>query len=73
MVANSQLRIATKYIRDDIPAVLGDVELWVQSGAGTANAEQKEKIRETLNAVEARLKRVRSGFGVVDQNLLMTT
>jgi len=62
MVASSQHRIAIKYIQDDIPALLKDIELWVQSGAGTINAEQKEKAREALNTVEARLKRVRTGF-----------
>jgi hypothetical protein len=71
MVANSQLRIATNYIQNDIPALLGDIKLWVESGAGTVNAEQKEKVRETLNTVEARLKRVRTGLGGDGQNLLM--
>ena len=58
IVADSQLRIATRYIKDDIPALLGDIELWVQSGAGNANAEQKEAIRQTLRALETRLNRV---------------
>jgi len=59
IVASSQLRNARKYINDDIPALLGDVELWVQSGAGTVDAERRAEIRETLNVLEARLKRVR--------------
>lgn len=58
MVASSQLRIATKYIRDSIPAILGDITLWVQSGAGSVTAERKQAIRETLNALEARLRGV---------------
>lgn len=52
MVASSQLRIATKYVRDDIPALLGDVALWVESGAGSMDAEQKRAIREALDKVE---------------------
>lgn len=60
IVAESQLRIVTKYVRDDIPALLGDVELWVQSGAGTADAEQKRVVRETLNTLESRLQEVSS-------------
>jgi hypothetical protein len=58
MVANSQLRIATKYIRDSIPAILGDITLWVQSGAGSVSAERKQAVCETLNSLEARLRRV---------------
>ncbi|TVY32961.1 hypothetical protein LSUB1_G006630 [Lachnellula subtilissima] len=58
MVADRQLRVATKYIQDDIPALLEDVELWVQSGAGSVDAEQKAAIRETLNMLEARLNRI---------------
>ena len=71
MVANSQLRIATKYIQADIPALLGDIKLWVESGAGTVNAEQKEKVRQTLNIVEARLKRVGKACQDVVQNSLI--
>lgn len=58
MVADRQLRAATKYIQDDIPALLEEVELWVQSGAGNVDAEQKAAIRETLSTLEARLNRV---------------
>jgi len=61
MVASSQLRYAMKYMNDDIPAFLGDVELWVQSGAGTVDAERRGEIRETLNVLEARLQGVRYG------------
>jgi hypothetical protein len=58
IVADSQLRILTTYVRDRIPALLGDVELWVQSGACSAGAEQKRAVRESLNAVETQLKQV---------------
>lgn len=62
MVTESQLRIATRYIRDDIPALLGDVDLWVQSGAGTMDAERKRVVRQTLDALEARLTRVKKSL-----------
>lgn len=58
MVANTQLCIATKYIRDDIPATLSDITLWVESGAGTLSAERKNTVRETINVLETRLRRV---------------
>lgn len=61
VVSDSQLRIATGYLRGDIPSLLSLVQLWVQSGAGSAAAEQRENIRSALNAFEARLKRDLTG------------
>lgn len=59
IVADSQLSIAKSFIHNDIPALLGEATLWVESGAGSACAEQKRQIHDTLNIIEARLKRVR--------------
>lgn len=59
IVASSQLRIAMKYLNDDIPALLGDIQLWVQAGAGNVDAERREEVRQVLSIVEARMKRVR--------------
>lgn len=73
MVADRQLRVATKYIQDDIPALLEDVELWVQSGAGSVDAEQKAAIRETLNMLEARLNRVGNRSGMSSKHVLILT
>lgn len=41
-----------------IPALVRDVDLWVQSGLGTMTAERKQNVREALNTLEGRLKRV---------------
>ena len=71
MVADRQLRVATKYIQDDIPALLEDIELWVQSGAGSVDAEQKAVIRETLSMLEARLNRVRNRSGMSIKHILI--
>ncbi|KAK1447563.1 hypothetical protein CMEL01_09402 [Colletotrichum melonis] len=57
IIADSQLSIAKRYIDNDIPAMLGEAALWVESGAGSAGAEQKLHIRDTLNLIESRLKR----------------
>lgn len=59
IIADSQLSAAKRYIDNDIPAVLGEAALWVGSGAGTASAEQKHQIRDTLDLIELQLKRVR--------------
>ncbi|KAH7129906.1 hypothetical protein B0J13DRAFT_627047 [Dactylonectria estremocensis] len=67
IVANSQRRLATRYMRDEIPALFAQVELWVQSGAGTADAERKEVVRRTLDELESRLKRdLKSNSSVVN-------
>ncbi|KAG7286745.1 hypothetical protein NEMBOFW57_009059 [Staphylotrichum longicolle] len=49
LVSESQLRLATAYVRDDIPKLLSSIELWVDSGAGTADAEKKQAVREALD------------------------
>lgn len=59
IVSDSQLRIATQYLRGDVPSLLSHLQLWVQSGAGSAAAEQRERVRTVLDALEARLRRVR--------------
>ncbi|KAK4119755.1 P-loop containing nucleoside triphosphate hydrolase protein, partial [Parathielavia appendiculata] len=56
LVSESQLRIATRYLRDDIPNLLSKVELWVRTGAGTADAEKKRVIREALDQFEDQLR-----------------
>lgn len=59
IVANSQRRIATRYIKDQIPAFLAQVDLWVQSGARTASEERREALCRSLDDVEGQLRRVR--------------
>lgn len=58
LVSENQLRVATKYLRDDIPNLLSNLELWVQTGAGTADAEKKREVREALGLFEDRLRKV---------------
>lgn len=58
MVSESQRRMAEHYMKHSIPALLRNVDLWVQSGLGTMTAERKQNIRDTLNSLEGRLKRV---------------
>lgn len=58
LVSENQLRVATKYLRDDIPNLLSNVKLWVQTGAGTADAERKLAVRKALDVFEDRLRGV---------------
>ncbi|KAK5636992.1 hypothetical protein RRF57_012704 [Xylaria bambusicola] len=55
MVSESQYAAATKYMRDDVGVLLGELDLWVQSGQGSLSAERKEKIRRTLDTLERKL------------------
>ncbi|KAK1566032.1 uncharacterized protein LY79DRAFT_529529, partial [Colletotrichum navitas] len=57
IIGDSQLRIAREFVTNDLPALFGDVALWIESGAGSASAEQKRTVREALDKVERRLKR----------------
>lgn len=59
IVSASQLRMATKYLLGDIPNLLSRLRLWVQSRAGSPDAEKRKRTRNVLNAMEYRLKRVR--------------
>ncbi|KAJ0381938.1 hypothetical protein COL922a_013543 [Colletotrichum nupharicola] len=52
IIADRQLRLTTKFVTNDIPALLGEAGLWVESGAGSANAEQKSAVRRTLDKIE---------------------
>ncbi|KAI3335499.1 hypothetical protein F4824DRAFT_158970 [Ustulina deusta] len=55
IVSESQYIAAKKYMRDDIGALLGELDLWVQSGQGSLSAERKESIRSTLDTLERKL------------------
>ncbi|KAF6820957.1 Nuclear GTPase SLIP-GC 3 [Colletotrichum sojae] len=59
IVADTQHKAAITFVCSDIPALLDDVALWVESGAGSANSERKRGIRKTLNKVEKRLQMVK--------------
>ncbi|KAI0509571.1 hypothetical protein F5B22DRAFT_657953 [Xylaria bambusicola] len=55
MVSESQYAASIKYMRDDIGVLLGELNLWVQSGQGSLSAERKEKVRSTLGTLERKL------------------
>ncbi|KAK2739133.1 hypothetical protein CKAH01_18700 [Colletotrichum kahawae] len=63
IIADSQLRLATKFVANDIPALIGDAGLWVESGAGSADAEQKSAVRKTLDKIERQLRENMMGRG----------
>ena len=58
IVAQSQLRAAKNYIRDDVPALLGSIGLWTQSGAGGVGVEQRQAIHNGVNEIERQFQEV---------------
>jgi hypothetical protein len=58
VVGESQLRASKNFLEHQIPALLRDIELWVQSGAGSASAEEKQAVRDVLGIVERKLQKV---------------
>lgn len=52
IVAESHLRTTIEYIKDEIPAFLGSVELWIQAGSGDASAERKQQILDTVSVIQ---------------------
>lgn len=59
IVAESHLRATVEYIRDEIPALLGSIELWVQAGAGNASAERRQQILDVVSTVQSLMDEVR--------------
>lgn len=58
VVGESQLRASKNFLEHNVPALLRDVELWVQSGAGSASAEEKQAVRHVLRKAERKLEKV---------------
>jgi hypothetical protein len=59
IVADSHLQATVEYIKNEVPAFVGSVELWLQAGSGTASVERKEQILSAADAMQARLDKAR--------------
>ncbi|KAI1815628.1 hypothetical protein GGS20DRAFT_322793 [Poronia punctata] len=55
MVSESQYVASKKYMKDDVGVLLGELDLWVQSGQGSLSAERKDAVRKTLDTLERNL------------------
>jgi hypothetical protein len=55
IVAESQLCGAIEHMTDAIPALLGSVDLWIQSGSGGMSAERKDAILDAVEGIECAL------------------
>ncbi|KAK3994289.1 hypothetical protein QBC44DRAFT_322976 [Cladorrhinum sp. PSN332] len=55
LVSQAQHRLAKRYIQDEIPGFLGELELWIQAGSTSAEGEGKKLIREVVDKVASTL------------------
>lgn len=62
IVSENQHRIATRFMRHDVPRLLNDIDLWLQSGTDTFDAERRANATRTMNGLEERLISVRSSL-----------
>jgi hypothetical protein len=60
VVAQSRLEATRKFINDEIPALLGSIELWVNAGSGNASAETKQRVLDAVAGMQRELDEVRS-------------
>ncbi|CAG9972550.1 unnamed protein product [Clonostachys byssicola] len=56
IVAQAQRRVVVQFINDEIPALLSKIQLWVQSGARTADQERRIAIIAALDNIERELR-----------------
>ncbi|KAK4161389.1 hypothetical protein QBC43DRAFT_323938 [Cladorrhinum sp. PSN259] len=55
LVSQAQLRLGNRYIHDEIPGFLGEMEMWIQAGSASAGSEQKKLIRDVVDGIQDRL------------------
>ena len=55
IVAESHLRAAKEFIKNEIPAFLGSVELWVEAGSDNVTVERKQQILNVVSAIQREL------------------
>ncbi|KAK4249146.1 hypothetical protein C7999DRAFT_39705 [Corynascus novoguineensis] len=56
LVSESQLRAASKYLRDDIPNLLSNIKLWVRTGLESADAGRKQAVQKAISLFGDRLR-----------------
>lgn len=62
LVSQSQLRLAKRFIREEIPALLNEIELWIQAGSASAEEEEKKLIVKAVNDIESKLRKVKNSI-----------
>lgn len=56
--ADSRFRATTEYIKDQVPAFLYSIQLWVNAGSGNVNAERKQHMLDKVDTLQVALREV---------------
>ena len=56
--SEKQYQMATDYLQNSIPALLGDIQLWIQSGARSATSEMRQSVCRVADKIENQITRV---------------
>jgi hypothetical protein len=59
IVSECQYRSATRYMNEDVPELLVQLQLWVGSSTANATEERRANIRQVVETIERQLMRVR--------------
>jgi hypothetical protein len=60
VVAQSRLQAIQTFIKDEILALIGSVELWVKAGFGDSSTESKQRVLDAVSIMRKELDEVRS-------------
>lgn len=71
--ADIKFRATTEYIKDQVPAFLGSVQLWVDVGSGNANAERKQYMLDKVGRLQQNLREVHMNHSYKVISSLTTT
>ncbi|KAH7406760.1 hypothetical protein DE146DRAFT_404176 [Phaeosphaeria sp. MPI-PUGE-AT-0046c] len=52
IVGQSRLQAIRTFIKDDIPALVGSIELWIEVGSGSVTAESKQSILDAVDDIQ---------------------
>jgi hypothetical protein len=58
MVAQNQLHIVRKFILNEVPAMLGSLELWIEAGSKDISVDSKNQIIDTVSDIQHTLDEV---------------
>jgi hypothetical protein len=60
IVSDNYRSSTTRFIKEDIQALMNSVEVWIEAGAANASIERKKRIMDAVAAAERELEKVRA-------------
>jgi hypothetical protein len=59
VVAQSRLQATRNFVKDEIPALIGSIGLWVEAGSVRPTVDSKERILDAVSSVQQEIEKVR--------------